>query len=248
MAQPHQIIETRYSNEEGKQRYLRQLFNQGAPHYDRIGWIGSLGTGHIYRKRALRRAGLTPGMSVLDVACGTGAVTRAILQVLNGSGSVVGVDPSAGMLAQARANVATEFREGVAEALPFPDDSFDFLTMGYALRHVGDLHKAFAEYRRVLRPGGRVLLLEITRPKGGFSLALTRFYFRDFLGWMMRLTGGDKTSREMMTYYWETIDVCVPPENILSALQESGFSEVNRHVDLGLFSEYRGLNPPRQRS
>jgi demethylmenaquinone methyltransferase/2-methoxy-6-polyprenyl-1,4-benzoquinol methylase len=248
VTQPHQIIATRYSSEEGKQRYLRQLFNEGAPHYDRIGWIGSLGTGNLYRKRALQRAGLKSGMIVLDVACGTGAVTRAILQVLNGAGTVVGVDPSAGMLAQARANVPAEFHEGEAEALPFPDNSFDFLTMGYALRHVGDLHKAFKEYRRVLRPGGRVLLLEITRPKGGLSLALTRFYFRDFLGWMMTLTGGDKTSREMMTYYWETIDVCVPPERILSALRESGFSEVTRHVDLGLFSEYRGQNPSGQHS
>jgi demethylmenaquinone methyltransferase/2-methoxy-6-polyprenyl-1,4-benzoquinol methylase len=240
VAKPHQIIDTRYSTEEGKQQYLRRLFNEGAPHYDRIGWIGSLGTGHTYRKRALRRGGLKPGLDVLDVACGTGAVTRAILQVLAGSGSVVGVDPSAGMLAQARSNVPAEFREGQAEALPFPDASFDLLTMGYALRHVEDLHKAFTEYRRVLRPGGRVLLLEITRPRGRLSLALARFYFRDFLGWMVRLTGGNQASREMMTYYWETIDACVPPENILSALRESGFSEVSRHVDLGMFSEYRG--------
>ena len=243
VAQPHEIIQNHYSDEEGKQRYLRQLFNEGAPHYDRIGWIGSLGTGHVYRKRALKRAGLKPGMTVLDVACGTGAVTRAILQVLAGLGTVTGVDPSPGMLAEAKRHVKAEFREGQAEALPFPDASCDFLTMGYALRHVADLNKAFAEYRRVLRPGGRLLLLEITRPKGGLSLALTRFYFRDFLGWMVRLTGGNKTSREMMTYYWETIDACVPPESILAALQESGFSEVNRHVDLGIFSEYRSQKP-----
>ena len=240
VAQPHQIIQTRYSDAEGKQRYLRQLFNQGAPHYDRIGWIGSLGTGHIYRKRALMRGGLKAGMTVLDVACGTGAVTRAILQVLGGSGRVTGVDPSPGMLAQARAHVPAEFCEGQAEALPFPDDTFDFLTMGYALRHVQDLQTAFAEYRRVLRPGGRVLLLEITRPRGRLSLALTRFYFRDFLGWMIRLTGGNQASREMMTYYWETIAACVPPETILTALQESGFEDVKRHVDMGIFSEYQG--------
>lgn len=248
MAQPHQIIETRYSNEDGKQRYLRQLFNEGAPHYDRIGWIGSLGTGHTYRKRALKRAGLKPGMKVLDVACGTGAVTKAILQVLDGSGSVTGVDPSPGMLQQARSHVTAEFCEGQAEALPFPDDCFDFLTMGYALRHVADLHQTFAEYRRVLRPGGRLLLLEITRPKSGLALALTRFYFRDLLGWIIRLTGGNKTSREMMTYYWETIEACVPPEHILTALKESGYAGVNRRADAGIFSEYRGQIPEKQDS
>ncbi len=240
MAQPHQIIESRYTSAEDKQRYLRQLFNEGARHYDRIGWIGSLGTGHAYRKRALRLGGLKPGMDVLDVACGTGAVTRAILKVLNGSGSVVGMDPSAGMIEQARAHVPAKFVEGEAEALPFADNTFDFLTMGYALRHVTDLHRAFAEYRRVLRPGGRVLLLEITRPSRAWALSLARFYFRDLLGWTMILTGGNRKSREMMTYYWETIDLCVPPEAILSALRESGFSEVDRRVELGLFSEYHG--------
>ncbi|MCU0770321.1 MAG: class I SAM-dependent methyltransferase [Verrucomicrobia bacterium] len=240
MARPHELIESHYGSPEDKQRYLRHLFNEGAPHYDRIGWIGSLGTGQTYRKRALRLGGLRPGMDVLDVACGTGAVTQAILRVLGGSGTVVGMDPSPGMLNQARARVRTRFVEGEAEALPFPDNTFDFLTMGYALRHVTDLHRAFGEYRRVLRPGGRVLLLEITRPTRPWALALARFYFRDFLGWMVRLTGGNKTSQEMMTYYWETIEACVPPETILGALRQSGFSEVNRRVDLGLFSEYRG--------
>jgi len=240
VTRPHQLITTHYSNEEGKQHYLRQLFNEGAPDYDRIGWIGSLGTGHCYRKLALRRGGLKPGMRVLDIACGTGAVTRAILQLLRGSGTVVGLDPSAGMLAQARASLSAEFVEGEAEALPFPDDSFDFLTMGYALRHVADLNKALSEYRRVLRPGGKVLLLEITRPQGRLGRALARFYFHDVLRWIMAVTGGKKTSREMVTYYWETIEACVPPENILSAMQESAFSEVNRYVQFGLFSEYRG--------
>lgn len=243
MAEPHELIESRYATAEDKQRYLRRLFNEGAPYYDRIGWIGSLGTGHLYRKRALRRAGLVPGMSVLDVACGTGAVTRAILQLLDGSGRVVGVDPSTGMLAQARAHLQAEFQEGEAEALPFPDDSFDFLTMGYALRHVADLHRAFAEYHRVLRPGGRLLLLEITRPEGGLARALARFYFRDFLGWMVLLTGGNRDAREMMIYYWETIHACVPPEKILTALRESGFSDVLRRVELGLFSAYQGRKP-----
>jgi demethylmenaquinone methyltransferase/2-methoxy-6-polyprenyl-1,4-benzoquinol methylase len=87
------------------------------------------------------------------------------------------------------------------------------------------------------------LLLEITRPKSRLGMALARFYFRDFLGWMVRLTGGNKASREMMTYYWETIDACVPPEKILKALQESGYDSVSRHAELGVFSEYRGRSP-----
>lgn len=239
MNQPHELIQTRYTTEAGKQQYLRNLFNQGARHYDRIGSLGSFGTGHWYRKRALLRAGLRPGMKVLDVACGTGAVTRAILNVLAGEGSVVGLDPSTGMLAEARAKVGAHFVQGQAEDLPFPEASFDFLSMGYALRHVMDLDRAFAEYRRVLKPGGRVLLLEITRPKRRFGFLLARFYFRDCLPLFMRLLGSSRTAREMVAYYWETIEACVPPESILTALKSTGFSDVTRHVEAGLFSEYR---------
>jgi demethylmenaquinone methyltransferase/2-methoxy-6-polyprenyl-1,4-benzoquinol methylase len=240
MGRPHELIQAHYTTEAEKQQYLRDLFDQGAPHYDRIGSVGSFGTGHLYRRRALARAGLRPGMEVLDVACGTGAVTRAILQVLGGEGSVVGLDPSAGMLAEARAKVGAEFRQGQAEDLPFPDATFDFLTMGYALRHVTDLDRALAEYRRVLKPRGRVLLLEITRPRGRIRFRLARFYFRDCLPWFMRLLGGSPAAREMVTYYWETIEACVPPESILAALTNAGFTGVTRHVEAGLFSEYRG--------
>ena len=173
----------------------------------------SLGTGHLYRKQALQRAGLQPGMTVLDMACGTGAVTRAIVEVLGGQGRAMGVDPSSGMLAQARAHVPAEFHEGHAEALPFTDASFDFLSMGYALRHVGDLHGAFAECRRVLKAGGRLLLLEITKPRARIAGALARFYFRTGLPLLTRLSGGDRAACEMASYFWETIDACVPPDD-----------------------------------
>lgn len=243
MTRPHELIVGRYADERAKQRYLRELFDRGAPHYDRMGRIGSFGTGHAYRKRALRRAGLQPGLDVLDVACGTGAVTRAVLEILGGQGSVVGLDPSEGMLAQARARVQTHFVVGEAERLPFPDSAFDFLTMGYALRHVEDLGRAFAEYHRVLKPGGKVVLLEITRPKGRLSLALARFCFRDLLPLLATVTGGGRDAREMMVYYWETIDACVAPDIIIQALRTAGFEEIHRHVEAGIFSEYRGLKP-----
>lgn len=235
---PHETIAGRYEDDEGKRQFVRDLFNRGAPHYDRIGRVGFFGTGHLHRRRALERAGLRPGMDALDVACGTGAVTRAMLEVLGGKGRVCGVDPSEGMLSEARKSVPAEFQPGQAEALPFPDASFDFLAMGYALRHVADLRQAFAEYQRVLRPGGRLLILEISRPQTRVGLVLSRLYFRDLLPGLSWFITGSQDARQMMSYYWETIDACVPPPTIQQAILSAGFIGANRHVEMGIFSAY----------
>jgi demethylmenaquinone methyltransferase / 2-methoxy-6-polyprenyl-1,4-benzoquinol methylase len=237
---PHETIAIHYADEAGKRTFVRELFNRAAPHYDRIGRIGFFGTGHLHRRRALERAGLRLGMDALDVACGTGAVTRAMLEILDRRGRVCGVDPSEGMLAEARKSLAAEFQIGHAEALPFPDQSFDFLAMGYALRHVTDLQRAFTEYHRVLRPGGRLLILEISRPQTRLGLALSRIYFRDILPRLSWLITGSGDARLMMSYYWETIDACVPPASILDAVRGAGFQPVERHVELGIFSAYTG--------
>lgn len=237
---PHESIPAHYRDDEGKRAFVLDLFNRGAQHYDRVGRVGFLGTGHLHRRRALQAAGLRPGMAMLDVACGTGAVTRAAVELLAGQGRVCGVDPSEGMLAEARKNVAAEFQVGHAEALPFADASFDFLSMGYALRHVADLSRTFAEYHRVLRPGGRLLILEISRPQTQMGLWFSRLYFRDILPGLSWLVTGSGDARRMMSYYWETIDACVPPAAILAAMHGAGFGQVERRVELGIFSAYTG--------
>jgi len=113
--------------------------------------------------------------------------------------------------------------------------------MGYALRHVADLTATFSEYRRVLRPGGRVLVLEITRPNSRLGLALTRFYLGRVVPALAFAGGG--SSRELFRYYWETIEHCVPPAVIVEALAAAGFSGAGRDVELALFSSYRGAAP-----
>jgi len=121
----------------------------------------SAGLHRLWKAFTLLRAGLAPGMKVLDVAIGTGLVSRQIVRILGARGEVIGIDPSAGMLASAARGLGIGLMRGRAEALPFADASFDFLAFGFALRHVEDMHAAFAEFRRVLRPGGRLLALEI---------------------------------------------------------------------------------------
>jgi demethylmenaquinone methyltransferase / 2-methoxy-6-polyprenyl-1,4-benzoquinol methylase len=111
---------------------------------------------------------------VLDVGMGTGLVSQAILRITGEPGRLIGVDPSAGMMAQAHLPKEVQTRLGRAEQLPVPDASVDFLVMGYALRHVADFSAACAEFRRVLKPGGRLLILEITRPQGRIATALLK--------------------------------------------------------------------------
>jgi demethylmenaquinone methyltransferase/2-methoxy-6-polyprenyl-1,4-benzoquinol methylase len=110
--------------------------------------------------------------------------------------------------------------------------------MGYALRHVDDLDRLFAEFRRVLRPDGKVLILEITRPANRVTLPLIRFYMQQLvprIGWLRRR---NKSTAKLMRYYWATIAECVPPETIVLALQAGGFKNVKRTVSKGILSEY----------
>jgi demethylmenaquinone methyltransferase/2-methoxy-6-polyprenyl-1,4-benzoquinol methylase len=198
----------------------------------------SLGSGALYRRQALERLGLRPGMAVLDVATGTGLVARAAAELTGGSG-VIGLDPSRGMLDEARRAASVPLVQARGEALPFPDARFDALSMGYALRHVSDVFAAFREYHRVLRPGGRVLILEISRPASRTGLWLARLYLKRLLPLVTRLGTGSASAQRLMDYYWDTIERCVAPEAILEALRRSGF-EATRRVQGGLLSEYVG--------
>src|SRR6202012_2390321 len=96
-------------------------------------------------------------------------------------------------------------------------------SMGYALRHVSDLRMAFREFHRVLKPGGRLCILEITRPDSAPARAVLRAYMRGVVPFAARLVARDREMPKLMRYYWDTIEACVAPGFILAALQEAGF-------------------------
>jgi demethylmenaquinone methyltransferase/2-methoxy-6-polyprenyl-1,4-benzoquinol methylase len=219
------------------------LFDRTAADYDRVERAMAFGSGSWYRRRALARAGLRAGMKVLDIGTGTGLTAREAAQLAGLAGEVIGVDPSAGMMQQAKVPAGVRLIRGIAEAIPSSDSAADFLCMGYALRHVADLSLALSEFLRVLVPGGRVCLLEITAPESRLSRAALKIYMRGIVPLMARCMAAHRDMPELMRYYWDTIETCMPPRLILAAMCEAGFVEVHRHVDLGLFSEYRGRKP-----
>ena len=240
---PHPPLDAHYATTEAKPAFVNQLFDAGAQHYDGVVDWGFLRSGSFYRRWALQRHGLRRGHRLLDVACGTGLVATAAHKILGSADAITCVDPSEGMLSVARRKLPAQFLVGRAEQLPVPDNSFDFLTMGYALRHVTTLDEAFTEYRRVLRPGGKVLILEVTKPSSRMGAALFKLYFGKIYPSLTQLFTRSRAARDMMVYFWETMDACVPPASVLEALRAAGFTEVKRTAMLGLFSEYSAIKP-----
>ena len=239
---PHERLAAYYGEGEERRRFLTQIFDDTAADYDRIERVLAFGSGPWYRRMALLRAGLQPGAQVLDVGIGTGLVAREALTILGGQGQLVGVDPSVGMMGQA-ALPGVELVQGRAEALPRPDASCSFLSMGYALRHIDDVTAAFSEFHRVLQPGGRLLVLEISKPASAWGTALLKAYMRAVVPMIARAVSKQRDTAHLWQYYWDTIEACIPPERIVAALQAAGFGHVERHVELGIFSEYRGVKP-----
>lgn len=203
----------------------------------------SLGSGQWYRSFALARHGLRPGMRLLDVATGTGVVVQAALKHTKDLKKILGVDASIGMLLEARRKLPLRAVQGSGDALPIRSETFDMITIGFALRHFSDLRRAFEEYHRVLAPGGKLLILEITAPESRAGRALLGFFMGRLVPAVVRLTTRNKDAALCMRYYWETTRQCVPPEAILEALHSAGFEHVERKVWFGSSSEYSATRP-----
>ena len=239
---PHAPLHDYYGDEADHQRFLRRIFDDTAPDYDRIERVLAMGSGPWYRRSALQRAGLGEGAEVLDVGIGTGLVAREALKLIGSRGRLVGVDPSPGMMGEVSLP-GVELVQGRAEAIPRPDASCDFISMGYALRHISDVHAAFAEFFRVLRPGGRLLVLEITKPAGRVGTAVLKAYMRSVVPVIAKVVSHRHDTAELWRFYWDTIEACIVPNLVLEALRDAGFEQVNRHTELGIFSEYTAIKP-----
>lgn len=245
---PHPPLTAYYRTEEERQEYLKKIFDDTAPDYDRIERLMAFNTGSRYRRQALIRAGLKTNMKVLDVGVGTGLVAAQACILTGDPSCVIGLDPSTGMMAAGNVPWGMVLMEGRAEALPFPDNHFDFLSMGYALRHISDLSKAFAEFERVLKPGGRLCILEMTKPQSSFGTWLLKTYMRGVIPLLIRFVSKQKDSKTMWRYFWDSIEACVPPERVMATLRSAGLTQVKRNLEIGVFSEYQATKADPQAS
>jgi demethylmenaquinone methyltransferase/2-methoxy-6-polyprenyl-1,4-benzoquinol methylase len=171
-------------------------------------------------------------MHVLDIATGTGLVAREAIGL---GGRVIGLDPSVGMISKAR-RYSFPLVRALGEQLPFRDACFDFISMGFALRHVGDIDALFAEMWRVLKRGGTICLLEVTHPTSRFAAWTLRFFMTRIvpaIAYAARREGD-----ALMRFYWDTIEACVPPATILAAGERAGFRSPTHRVIFGTLSEY----------
>lgn len=232
-----------YANPAQRLTQMRGLFNRSAPHYNLANRLFALGTGGWYRRFCLRRSGLKRGMVVVDIATGTGLLARQAVALTRDPALVIGVDLAEEMLAIARRDTGISLVQATAEALPFAPACADFVTMGYGLRHIADLEAAFAANLRILRPGGAMMLLEVSAPRNRFMRAIARGFIGGLLPRLSWLLTRDAQARTLMQYHWQTILSFLPPEVIMSVMRDAGFERVRCISHLDLFHHYTGHKP-----
>jgi demethylmenaquinone methyltransferase/2-methoxy-6-polyprenyl-1,4-benzoquinol methylase len=221
----------------------RALFNGWAPHYDLINQVFSFGSGAWYRRTCLRQAGIAPGVTVVDVAVGTGLLAREAQKLMRGRGTLIGVDVSEAMLALAQKKLRIPLVQATAEALPLAAGTADFVTMGYALRHVSNIDLTLREAWRVLRPGGRLVLLEINPPSSRWVKLVAGGLVGGVLPIVSLLLARDRQARALMSYHWRTIARYVPMDAVLQSIRGCGFESAVCASELDLFRFYSARKP-----
>jgi demethylmenaquinone methyltransferase/2-methoxy-6-polyprenyl-1,4-benzoquinol methylase len=204
---------------------VRLMFDRISPVYDLMNRTMTLGLDQRWR-RLTAAAVVRPGDRVLDACCGTGDLALAAVAA---GGRVTGLDFSQRMLERARRkSAALDWVEGDLLALPFDDGSFEAATVGFGVRNVEDLERALAELRRVLRRGGRVGILEITRPRG-FLAPFYRLWFDRFVPLLGRFLPGGSA----YTYLPASVRRFPGPDDLAKELRRAGFGDVRYRLFAG---------------
>lgn len=215
---------------EERERYVQDLFRRVAPRYDFLNRLLSFRRDVGWRRFTAGHSGLQSGDKALDVATGTGDLAFDLAKVVGAEGEIVGLDFSAEMLAIAREKAEDNgkaprctFVQGNALDLPFEDDAFAAATIAFGLRNVVDRERALLEMRRVVRPGGRVLVLEFSQPVWPPFRHLYLFYFQRILPFIGRLVQGDKDTYQ---YLPDTVLQFPDQEALAGTMRQLGFTDV----------------------
>ena len=235
---------TRLGEGPDKARFVGAMFSRIAGRYDLMNGLMTLGMHHAWRRVAARQTIPSPPGPALDLATGTGDLALALSR-LHPHRVVVGADFSLGMLAVAqqkvqRATPAVRIRLAAADALrlPFGDGAFACVTSAFLLRNLADLEQGLSEMRRVTRPGGRVVALEITQATMPGFAPLFRFYFHRVVPRVGQLVGGD---REAYTYLPQSVDRFLTPAALARLMERVGLRGVTvRRLGLGTVTVHTG--------
>ena len=230
---------------EDRARLVRDMFDRIAGRYELLNAVMTAGLYRLWNRRVVRATGLRTGDRALDLACGTGSLTRKLAETVGPAGSVLGVDFSPEMLRAAEARPApnAEYRLGDATDLAgVPSGAFDAATIAYGARNIPDLDALFAEMARVLKPGGRAVCLEIARPAGRISGAFYGLWFDRIVPRVGGCISGDP---DAYAYLPESVKAFVAPSELAVIMRRNGLQNVTwRRLGGGIITLHRGTGSP----
>ena len=227
-----------------KKEGVKKMFDNIAPDYDKLNHILSLNIDKNWRKKAVRElADEARPLNVLDVACGTGDFTIEIARKVPHGSTVVGVDISDGMIAVgleklAKLGIDAALNVADCEALPYEDNTFDRISVGFGVRNFEHLELGLSEMYRVLTPGGKLVILELSVPSNAFIRWCYKLYFLKILPFIGGLVSGDRSAYE---YLPASVLRFPAPDKFMSIMKSAGFDVVeHRAMTLGVCRMYIG--------
>jgi len=229
-----------------KAKRVADVFHSVADNYDIMNDVMSLGVHRIWKRFTLSQTGLKAGQKVLDLAGGTGDLAMKMAGMVGSSGQVVLSDINGSMLRRGRERLTDngiagniEYVQANAECLPFPDDTFDCITIAFGLRNVTDKDKALRSMNRILKPGGRLLVLEFSKPVTPGLAPVYDIYSFKLLPLMGKLIAKDAESYQ---YLAESIRMHPDQQTLKGMMDEAGFSKTKYHnLTGGIVALHKGF-------
>lgn len=221
---------------------VREMFDRIAGRYELLNTVMTAGLHRLWNREVVRATGLRRGDRALDLACGTGSLTRDLARRVGPTGHVLGVDFSKEMLraAETRPRRNVEYRLGDATNLEGVESgAFDAATIAYGARNIPDLDALFSEMARCVRPGGVVVCLEIARPEGRIASAFYGLWFDRIVPWVGARISGDATA---YAYLPESVKEFVAPDELSVIIKRNGLQNVTwRGLAGGIITLHRGI-------
>ena len=229
-----------------KKEHIQKMFDDIAPSYDHLNHLMSMGVDKIWRRKALKEIVDGTPQKILDVACGTGDSTIAIAKAAARGSEITGIDISTGMMEPLMRKAAHEgvqgmikLRQADALAMPFQDDTFHRVTCPFGVRNFEDKARGLAEFHRVLKPGGKAVILELSVPTKPWMRRLYDVYFMHVLPFVGGIVSGNKAAYR---YLPASVHAFPSPSVFCRMMQDAGFHSVHhRSFTFGLCRLYVGV-------